>query len=132
MQRDNPVDVLARTIYGEARSEGLAGMQAVASVVLNRVARGRYGTGIVGVCLRPYQFSCWLKSDPNYKKLTSPSIDDKWFTECLKVAEQAVRGDLEDNTKGATHYHTTAIRPKWAAKMTYLGTIGHHKFYKES
>lgn len=40
------VDVLARTIYGEARGESISGMEAVAFVVLNRVAfskrRGRY------------------------------------------------------------------------------------------
>ena len=31
------IDVLARTLWGEARGEGTAGMQAVASVILNRV-----------------------------------------------------------------------------------------------
>lgn len=30
------IDVLARTIYGEARGEGMQGMQAVANVVMNR------------------------------------------------------------------------------------------------
>lgn len=40
------VDVLARTIFGEARGETVSGMEAVASVVMNRLAfsrrRGRY------------------------------------------------------------------------------------------
>ncbi len=47
---DRDIDVLARTIYGEARGESISGMEAVASVVLNRVAfskrRRRYWWGI--------------------------------------------------------------------------------------
>ena len=35
---DRDIDVLARTIYGEARGESISGMEAVASVVLNREA----------------------------------------------------------------------------------------------
>ena len=32
------VEILARTIYGEARGESLSGQEAIASVVLNRLA----------------------------------------------------------------------------------------------
>src|SRR3546814_13540556 len=65
------IDVLARTVWGEARGESVRGMEAVASVVVNRVrraiARGGYwwGNDVVGVCLRPCQFSCWADGDPN-------------------------------------------------------------------
>ena len=34
-------EILARTLYGEARGEDLAGIEAVASVILNRVAFAR-------------------------------------------------------------------------------------------
>ena len=56
---DRDIDVLARTIYGEARGESISGMEAVASVVLNRVAfskrRRRYwwGNTITEVCRKP-------------------------------------------------------------------------------
>ena len=47
--RDLEVDVLARTMWGEARGQGTQGLEAVAAVVLNRVqiatARGRYWWG---------------------------------------------------------------------------------------
>lgn len=71
MNRDT--DILARTIYGEARGESISGQEAIASVILNRVAfakrRGRYwwGNTIAGVCLAPWQFSCWNENDPNRK-----------------------------------------------------------------
>src|SRR5690349_15270839 len=75
-------DVLARTLWGEARGEGETGMQAVASVVLNRVAlaqeRGKYwwGNNIIQVCQKPYQFSCWNRSDPNFRQLQEVDSDD--------------------------------------------------------
>lgn len=34
-------DVLARTLYGEARGESVRGKEAVAAVVMNRVRRAR-------------------------------------------------------------------------------------------
>ncbi|MGC3943853.1 MAG: hypothetical protein QM762_04820 [Chryseolinea sp.] len=30
----------------------------------------------------------------------------------------------------ATHYHTVAVHPYWAPTLTYLGTIGAHRFYR--
>ena len=67
------VDVLARTIWGEARGEGKEGMEAVASVILNRTEIAKrldgywWGNTIIQVCQKPYQFSCWNKLDPNFK-----------------------------------------------------------------
>ena len=39
------VDVMARTLWGEARSEGVRGLEAVASVILNRVEVARKFAG---------------------------------------------------------------------------------------
>ena len=44
----DPVDILARTIYGEARGESVRGKEAVASVVMNRVNRARKGAAATG------------------------------------------------------------------------------------
>ncbi|HJR27754.1 MAG TPA: cell wall hydrolase, partial [Pseudomonas sp.] len=67
-------DVLARTLWGEARGEGLPGQIAVAWAIRNRVndgkARSWWGEGYAGVCQAPYQFSCWNKSDPNFVYLS--------------------------------------------------------------
>lgn len=47
--KEMEIDVLARTLWGEARGEGSTGMEAVASVILNRVEvakrRGHYWWG---------------------------------------------------------------------------------------
>lgn len=126
------VDVLARTIYGEARGEGLSGMQAVANVVMNRVHNPSWwGSDVVGVCKKPYQFSCWNKTDPNFLKITTVTKEsDPIFETALAIAEKAVNGTLPDITNGATHYHTTAMTPPaWSYELSMKNTIGSHIFY---
>lgn len=130
------VDVLARTIWGEARSEPHAGMEAVASVVLNRVAVAKrngdaywWGNDIISVCQKPYQFSCWNRSDPNYSKLTAVTQKDIHFATCVRIARRAVAGVLADNTGGATHYHADYVSPYWAKGQKPTLTIGRHIFY---
>ena len=131
------VEVLARTLYGEARGEELAGIEAVASVILNRVAfaqsRGRYwwGNDITSVCLKPSQFSCWNKADPNRKKLLALSPRDPAYRLCKRIAKRAVAGDLPDQTEGATHYHTHAVDPFWARGHVPCAEIGNHLFYRD-
>ena len=134
---DLAVDVLARTIWGEARAESPEGMEAVACVVLNRVkvaqARGGkywWGNDIISVCQKPYQFSCWNRSDPNYRKLVDVSAQDKKFVTCQRIARRAVAGALQDKTGGATHYHADYVTPFWAEGETPTITIGRHIFYK--
>ena len=124
------IDVLARTLWGEARGERSTGMEAVASVILNRVEIAKrnkgywWGNTIIQVCQKPYQFSCWNKLDPNFKKLTSVTTDDMHFATALRVARRAVLGFIKDATLGATHYHTLNILPDWAKGQKPTARIG--------
>lgn len=130
------IDVLARTIFGEARGEPLEGMEAVASVVLNRVAiaqkRGKYwwGNSIIQVCQKPYQFSCWNRNDPSYNRLNTVTLKNDTFKKCVRIATHAANGTLWDCTKGATHYHADYVSPYWAKGEKPVRTIGRHIFYK--
>ncbi len=130
------IDTLARTIWGEARGESILGKEAVANVILNRVKKAQkkngfwWGNTIEQVCLKPYQFSCWNKNDPNYQKLKTVNTSNKEFNICLRVARRAVHGVLKDNTNGATHYHTKSIQPYWAVSSPIIADIGHHVFYR--
>ena len=130
------LDVLARTLWGEARGEGPQGMEAVACVVLNRVkvaeAKGGYwwGGDIISVCQKPYQFSCWNRSDPNYKRLTAVTDKDIHYASAVRIARRAVADTLRDSTGGATHYHAKSVLPDWAAGQKPAAVIGRHVFYK--
>lgn len=130
------IDVLARTLWGEARGEGMTGMQAVACVILNRAEAARrlggywWGNNVLQVCQKPYQFSCWNKGDPNYAKLISVTAEDMYFATAIRVARRAMLGFLKDETRGATHYHLRSIAPEWAKGKTPSAVIGRHIFYK--
>ncbi len=129
------IDVLARTLWGEARGEGERGMIAVASVILNREKISRikgkfwWGNNIIQICQKPYQFSCWNRADPNFKKLQIVDKIDPHFKTALKIAGRADVGDLEDITSGATHYHADYVTPYWAKGKEPVTVIGSHKFY---
>ncbi|WP_417821355.1 cell wall hydrolase [Terasakiella sp.] len=134
---DKAVDVLARTLFGEARGEKVRGLEAVACVVINRVEkairRGGYwwGNDAEGVCLRPWQFSCWNVNDPNREQILKITGENKVFASCLRVARRALFGGVKDPTQGATHYHRIGLLPAWARNRIPCAEIGNHVFYKD-
>ena len=132
------VEILARTLYGEARGEKISGKEAVANVVLNRVAKarargGRYwwGTNVRDVCLKKWQFSCWNTDDPNREKLLRVTSKNRTYQSCLRIARRAIAGTLKDQTSGATHYHNNRAFPPWARGRMYVCEIGNHQFYND-
>jgi murein DD-endopeptidase MepM/ murein hydrolase activator NlpD len=126
---------LARTIYGEARNQIPKGREAVAHVIQNRVRRNVKdfgGNSIVSVCRHDRQFSCWNIGDPNRSIIMGirPGAN-AIFDECLGTAEKVIRGELSDNTDGATHYYAKSIRaPNWTAPPArFTVEIGAHRFF---
>jgi spore germination cell wall hydrolase CwlJ-like protein len=130
--------VLARTLWGEARGEGIAGQQAVAWAIRNRVNDGKdkswWGEGYTGVCQAPYQFSCWNKNDPNYPYLSGATpIPKGQINRATEAANAVIDGLVKDPTGGATHYYALSMPkpPAWVKGATLTLTLGQHKFYKD-
>ena len=125
-------DVLARTAWGEARSEGAQGMQAVMNVVMNRYKDNRtwWGRSIKDICLAKYQFSAWNSNDPNRPQMLAVTEADPNFRIALRLARQAVSGALPDITGGADHYHTKQIEPNWITSGVRVADLGNHLFYQ--
>lgn len=133
--------VVALTIMGEARGEDRQGREMVASVVCNRVARAqahaaqhngaRFWWGMTHreVCLKPWQFSCWLEKDPNRAKMPR-FLSHRLWAEALEIARAAIEGRLVDQTGGADHYHVDGINPPWAKGREPSASHRHHVFYK--
>jgi len=115
---------MADNLHWEAKVDGVAGMAAVASVVMNRVASPRYPNTVCKVVYQRNQFSWTL-----YKRLKRIKINHDWQT--LMVARLALLGQLIDKTGGATHYHALYVRPYWAETLPFTVQIGTHLFYKE-
>jgi N-acetylmuramoyl-L-alanine amidase len=132
------VDTLARTVWGEARGEGEAGMTAVAAVIRNRIDLsaahgGRYwwGSDWIGVCRAKSQFSCWNPGDPNRAKLLAVDERDPAFRIAKQVAADAIAGRIADPTFGATSYKVTSLAWPygWGHFRLPLVEIGKHAFY---
>lgn len=130
---NDDLDILARTIFGEARGDyknfGLASFIAIADVIINRKSKNFQKT-ITEVCLAPYQFSCWNENDPNYVVISKPIIDSLIFKKCVYVAQNVFEGKWPDLTDGCDHYHLKGIKPYWAARLTPKRMIGSHCFYE--
>lgn len=136
-----PDEILALTIYGEARGESIDGQVAVAWVVMNRLSLlpGRY-KNVKDVCLKPLQFSCWNSDDPNRKileematEIENGTITNDLYKQCLVIARN-IRNFI-DNTHGATNYltknlYTSDKCPRWAIGVKLTATIGNHVFMK--
>ena len=132
------VDTLARTLWGEARGEGEAGMIAVAAVVRNRVdisarlgGRHWWGHDWIGVCRARGQFASWNPGNPNRAKLLTVRGSDPDFRLAKRIAADAIAGRVDDPTYGATAYRV-ADQPwpyTWGHFRLPLAEIGLHAFY---
>ena len=131
--KDEQIDYMARTAWGEARGEGSTGMQAVLNVIMNRVkAGGWWGATPKEVCTKKSQFSVWNKSDPNYSKMLAVNTSNADFAAAKSLAGLAYAGALPDITNGATNYlalGSLSKVPSWVNKMQVVASIGNHTFY---
>jgi N-acetylmuramoyl-L-alanine amidase len=126
--------VLALTSWGEARSLREDGMQATLCVVQNRLASGVtwWGASLRGICLEPWQFSCWNANDPNRSQMLAVPDDDPDMTVALSLADQALAGTLVDNTNQADSYYCIDLkdRPIWSIGRAPVAQIGSQLYFK--
>lgn len=141
-------DILTLTLFGECRGEPIDGQIAVGQVIRNRVRidigkDGKpdwWGEGYRGVCLAPKQFSCWNDGDPTQATLIletsrmrngQESVQPTVMKQLQWIADGITRGVVNDDLRGATHYHAESVSPSWAKAMIVVARKGHHIFYRE-
>ena len=142
LTNDSDHVLLARMLFGEAKTCSKKEKIAIAYTVLNRIKnhRNHYGTPTVkGIILHDKAYSCFNRNDPNLTLLMDPmSHNPQQWQECLQVARLVLSGQVADPI-GATHYHWTGSKAIWASasrqksgEVTKLGVIDKHVFYKEN
>lgn len=121
---------LAQALYFEARGETVKGQFAVAEVILNRVDSGQFPNSVCGVIHqgtgRKYACQFTYTCDGLKETISEPAA----YKRVGKVAQIMLDGAPRPLTKGATYYHTKAVRPRWSRLFTRTATIGVHHFYK--
>lgn len=126
------LECLAEALYFEARGETVKGQFAVAQVILNRVKSERFPASACGVINqgtgKKYQCQFTYTCDGHKEVINEPQA----YERVSKVARAALDGVAPDVTKGATHYHTKAVSPRWAKVYTKTANIGTHIFYRHT
>jgi spore germination cell wall hydrolase CwlJ-like protein len=127
----SPRDCLALAMYWEAKGEGIVGMAAVGSVILNRAHASGFPDNVCAVVRQggeaaPCHFSFWCDGRSDWPRETEP-----WQL-AVRLAKTLLEGRVIDPTEGALYYHATRIRPYWAKEYEPTVRIGRHRFYRQS
>lgn len=124
-------ECMAGALYHEARGESIEGQFAVAEVILNRVDAVEYPDSVCDVVYQgssngggcQFSFAC----DGNSERIAEPAA----YQRAGRVAH-AILGPLPRAlTDGATHFHTTAVAPRWSRAFERTAQIGAHLFYRQ-
>jgi spore germination cell wall hydrolase CwlJ-like protein len=117
-------ECLAGAVYFEARGEPLDGQLAVAEVVLNRMASGKYPTSICAVVKQPWQFS--FVRNGRFPPINKASESWRQAVAIAHIARTNLADELDSNV---LWYHATYVAPSWGRRLTRVGQIGAHIFY---
>jgi spore germination cell wall hydrolase CwlJ-like protein len=118
-------DCLANAVYFEARGESLQGQLAVAEVVINRAASGRYPASLCGVVVQPAQFSFVRRGHIPQANRGS----DAWrrAVAVAKIAGERMMPRLLPAS--CLWYHASYVSPGWGHRLARSAHIGLHIFY---
>ncbi|HET9336748.1 MAG TPA: cell wall hydrolase [Sphingomicrobium sp.] len=118
---------IATAVYHEARGESLEGQVAVAKVIMNRAASGKYPTSWCGVVKQPWQFS-FVNPRTGYM----PSVDQASaaWRKALGVTRLAVANAVPSVSSDCLWYHADYVAPSWGRRLTRVEKIGAHIFYR--
>jgi len=123
---------LSEALYFEARGESVKGQFAVAEVIMNRVASARFPASLCGVINqgtgKKYQCQFTYTCDGRKEVISEPRA----YARVGKIARLIMDGKVPALTEGATHYHTTAVRPNWSRVYKRTARIGTHLFYRHT
>ncbi|HEX8262339.1 MAG TPA: cell wall hydrolase [Allosphingosinicella sp.] len=122
--RDREQECLANAVYFEARSEPIEGQLAVAEVVLNRAASGRYPTDLCAVITQKAQFSFIRRG-----KFPRANRDSEAWKKAVAIADIAQKKLAGSLPSGVLWYHATYVSPSWGKRLTKQTQIGLHIFY---
>ena len=121
---DREQECLANAVYFEARSEPIEGQLAVAEVVMNRAASGRYPADLCSVITQKAQFSFIRRG--KFPRANRDSEAWKKAVAIASIARQKLAGSLPS---GVLWYHATYVSPSWGKRLTKQTQIGLHIFY---
>ena len=122
---DAETNCLATAVYFEARGESLEGQLAVAHVVMNRAASGRYPPDWCSVVKQPAQFSFVRHGEFPYVDTNSAA-----WEKAAAIAELAAANVVPSVGTDVLWYHADYVAPSWRRGLQEVQQIGAHIFYR--
>lgn len=123
-----PFLCLAAAIYFEAGNQPIEGKQAVADVILTRVASSRFPDTICGVVYQNKQFSFTHDGlSDDIDRVTN--VLDVEQVIMSKLIARAAMSDSYEPLVNADHYHADYVSPYWKSDMRVVAVVGSHIFY---
>ncbi|MEO6433179.1 MAG: cell wall hydrolase [Sphingomicrobium sp.] len=124
-QLDEQMTCLATAVYFEARGESVDGQLAVARVVMNRAASGKYPPSWCATVKQPWQFSFVQNGHFPRVDTSSPS-----WARAQAVAKLAAANVVANLTTDVLWYHADYVAPSWGRRLARVSKIGAHIFYR--
>lgn len=125
------VECLSQAVYYEARGESVAGQEAVARVVLNRLAKPSFPKSVCGVVYQrlaaggcQFSFVC----DGAMGRPIEPAA----WGRAMIIAERALAGQGGQGgamVGRASSFHAVRLGDIWGSRMIQIAQIGRHDFY---
>ena len=121
---DREQDCLAKAVYFEARGEPIEGQLAVAQVVLNRAASGRYPADLCSVITQKAQFSFIVSG-----RFPAPDKASAAWRKAVGIAKIATGKLAKSVPTDVLWYHADYVAPSWGKRLDKTAQIGLHIFY---
>lgn len=126
---DDAITCLARSIYWEAKGKSSADMEAVASVVMNRLGHEGFPDTVCAVVkqgseTKNCQFSWWCDGRSDQVQ------EETQYMIAKEIARKALNKQLNDRTNGAMYFHDRNVNPDWASKYIKTTETSMFLFYK--
>ena len=123
-QLDDQMTCLATAVYFEARGESLEGQLAVARVVMNRAASGKYPPSWCATVKQPAQFS-FVRNG----QFPQVGVGTDAWRKAQAIAELAAANIVPSIRGDVLWYHANYVAPSWGHRLSVDQKIGAHIFY---
>lgn len=124
-QLDAEMTCLATAVYFEARGESAEGQLAVARVVMNRAASGKYPPSWCATVKQPWQFSFVRRGE-----FPRVDTDCSAWRRAQAIALLAAGNVVQNLPNDVLWYHADYVAPAWGPRLIKVEKIGAHIFYR--
>ena len=124
---DEQANCIAVAVYHEARGESVEGQLAVARVIMNRAASGKYPASWCGTVKQPWQFSF---VNPRSGEFPYTDMNSNSWRKAVAVTRLAVSNAIPTLSNDVLWYHADYVAPSWGRRLTRVNKIGTHIFYR--